>query len=78
MISDKIKPLYIKVFLSIVYTVGVFGMLLKPELFVPLTPINLLITCLLLLAFYPFKEKDFILITPEEFNEIPDGEGPLR
>jgi hypothetical protein len=25
-----------------------------------------------------FKEKDFILITPEEFNEIPDGEGPLR
>ena len=60
MISDKIKPLYIKVFLSIIYTVGVFGMLLKPALFVPLTPINLLITCLLLLAFYPFKEKDFI------------------
>jgi putative membrane protein len=60
MISDKVKPLYVKLFLSIIYTVGVVGMLIKPELFIPLTPLNLSITCLLLLAFYPYKEKDFI------------------
>jgi len=60
MISDKVKPLCVKLFLAIIYTVGVFGMLIKPELFIPLTPLNLSITCLLLLAFYPYKEKDFI------------------
>lgn len=57
---SAIKPLYVKVFLSIIYLVGIVGMCLIPERFIPLTPINLALTCLLLLAFYPYKEKDFI------------------
>jgi uncharacterized membrane protein len=60
MTSHKLNPFYVKIFLSIIYTVGIVGMIVKPALFIPLTPLNLSITCLLLLAFYPYKEKDFI------------------
>jgi len=56
----SIKPIYIKIFLSIIYLVGVVGLVLKPELFISLTPYNLALTCLLLLSFFPYKESDFI------------------
>jgi putative membrane protein len=55
-----IRPLYIKIFLSIIYLVGVVGMYYSPSDFIPLTPYNLSLTCLILLSFYPYKEKDFI------------------
>jgi putative membrane protein len=60
MTLDKVKPLYVKIFLSIIYTVGVVGMTIVPEQFISLTPLNLSITCLLLIIYYPFKDKDFI------------------
>lgn len=55
-----IKPLHVKIFLTIIYTVGILGMWLKPNDFISLTPLNLALTCFLLLAYYPYKEKDFI------------------
>lgn len=55
-----IKPLYLKILLSIIYIVGLIGMAFYPEKFIPLTPYNLGITCLCLVVFYPYQEKDFI------------------
>lgn len=55
-----LKPLYIKILLSIIYFVGIIGIALYPEKFISLTPYNLAITCVLLLIYYPYKEKDFI------------------
>ena len=60
MIQHHIKPVYIKIFLSVIYSVGLVGLMVNPELFIALTPLNLSVTCLLLLAYYPFREKDFI------------------
>lgn len=57
---SSIKPLYVKIFLSIIYMVGVLGMYNNPLDFIPLTPYNLALTCLILLAYYPYKEKDFV------------------
>jgi putative membrane protein len=57
---NTIKPIHLKIFLTIIYAVGVGGLVLKPDLFIPLTPFNLALTCLLFLAYYPYKEKDFI------------------
>lgn len=56
----RIKPLYIKLFLSIIYAVGIVGLYVQPETFIPLTPLNLLLTAFLFLAYYPFKESNFI------------------
>lgn len=60
MILKAIKPIHTKLFLSIIYLVGVVGMCVSPDKFIPLTPLNLVITCLILLLYYPYKEKDFI------------------
>ncbi len=53
-------PLYSKIFLSIIYTVGVFGMILSPRLFSSLTPINLIMAACFLFYFQEDKNKDFI------------------
>jgi uncharacterized membrane protein len=60
MTLKHVKPIYLKALLIIIYAVGVVGLWLKPEMFIPLTPLNLILTCMLLLAHYNFKEKDFI------------------
>lgn len=60
MTRENIKPVYSKVLLSIIYVVGIFGLWLKPAIFIPLSPFNIALTCLLLLLYYPYKEKDFI------------------
>lgn len=60
MTFKSIKPVHVKIFLSIIYLVGIIGMWLRPESFIPLTPFNLALTCLLLMAYFPYKEKDFI------------------
>lgn len=52
-------PLYTKIFLSIIYTVGIFGMIYSPVLFSSLTPINLLLAAALLFYFQEEKNKDF-------------------
>lgn len=54
------QTFYAKVFLSIIYTVGLFGLVLKPELFLPLTPYNLVLAAAILFYFHPAKDKTFI------------------
>ncbi len=52
-------PLYSKVFISIIYTVGIFGIIFSPALFLPLTPFNLLISAGFLFYFHPNKDRNF-------------------
>jgi putative membrane protein len=55
-----IKPLYAKIFLSIIYLVGIIGMVKSPDTFINLTPVNLAITSFFLLIYYPCSNINFI------------------
>ncbi|MBL0049323.1 MAG: carotenoid biosynthesis protein [Bacteroidetes bacterium] len=52
-------PYYSKLFLTIIYLVGVVGMVVAPTLFATLTPINLIMAAAFLFYFHEDKNKDF-------------------
>ncbi len=57
---SKVKyPFYAKIFLGVIYTVGLFGMVLSPLLFSSLTPLNLVLSAVLLFYFHEEKNKNF-------------------
>jgi putative membrane protein len=57
---SHIKPIYLKVFLLIIYAVGVVGITCYPDRFISLTPFNLLLTCALLMVYHPVNNPQFI------------------
>lgn len=58
-LSKENLPYYSKVFLAIIYTVGVVGMVLWPALFLSLTPVNLFMAAGFLFYFHAEKNRDF-------------------
>ncbi|MBP7478579.1 MAG: carotenoid biosynthesis protein [Chitinophagales bacterium] len=52
---------YVKIFLLIIYTVGIAGTFISPALIAPYTPVNLLLTALALLVFGDIQNKRFWL-----------------
>lgn len=57
--SKENLPYYSKLFLTIIYLVGVVGMVVAPTLFASLTPINLIMAAAFLFYFHEAKNKDF-------------------
>lgn len=57
--SKENLPYYSKLFLTIIYLVGVVGMVVAPTLFASLTPINLIMAAAFLFYFHETKNKDF-------------------
>jgi putative membrane protein len=55
-----IKPIHLKVFLLIIYLVGVVGITCYPDRFISLTPFNLLLTCAILMVYFPVNNPQFI------------------
>lgn len=62
-IISLFKPVYVKIFIVIIYVVGIIGTLLAPQLFQPLTAPNLILTTFILLIFGDVKNRNFWIFT---------------